>query len=490
MWAQWAEGAVPEQVDDFEDVYGPGYWGADTDTPSDIERYAEAPVDLLPPLHTQQEWRWDAGFSPEQLVGWQQAEAVAGIKSPSKRARARTAEAALDIQKTVNGYLASKTFRGCIAGFVFGTGTSGTGYYRDLVVGSQPAASSKVTLTLDTLLPLMTCTPELLACNASEGLAPLLPSRRRARRARERNGKRIVRANRNKRAAASFEGEGKPQPSCPQTGLMCERWWPSLGLWAIDSANGNSWKSLAKHVLERSQADIVVGQETKAFTERETSKAVTEARRLGWNPTLTKAHRTGCDMGSGGGAILARKGTGISPVQSSCIPEEYQHRISISWINAILKGGIHGMNIYLRHSEGLSPANMLLLAHAAAALGALLGPWFVGGDWNMSPQELAQSQWLRIVNGVIFATELVTCNESTYDYFVVHRSIAHAVVGAQRIQDGGLNPHWVTRLLMRGDARRLAVRKLVRAEKVPGFLPMGPVLPPPSYKGVVEDAQA
>ena len=89
--------------------------------------------------------------------------------------------------------------------------------------------------------------------------------------------------------------------------------------------------------------------------------------------------------------------------------------------------------------------------------------------------------WPLMVGGVIFATELPTCNDSTYDFFVVHRSIAHAVVGVQRIEDGGLNPHSVTRLLIRGDARRLAVRKLVRPAKVSGFLPQGPALREPSY---------
>ena len=82
--------------------------------------------------------------------------------------------------------------------------------------------------------------------------------------------------------------------------------------------------------------------------------------------------------------------------------------------------------------------------------------------------------------GVIFATSLPTCNESTYDFFVVHRSLAHAIFGVQRVEDGGCTPHWQSRLLIRGDARRLAVRKLVKPTKVAASLPFGPQHPPPS----------
>ena len=51
-----------------------------------------------------------------------------------------------------------------------------------------------------------------------------------------------------------------------------------------------------------------------------------------------------------------------------------------------------------------------------------------------------------------------------------------------------MNPHWPSRLLIRGDARRHAVRKLVKPAKVQARLPQGPQLPPPSYQEVVDKA--
>ena len=91
------------------------------------------------------------------------------------------------------------------------------------------------------------------------------------------------------------------------------------------------------------------------------------------------------------------------------------------------------MSIYLCESEGLSSENMSILEAAAVALGTATGPWIVGGDWNMPPQLLLQSGWLEIVQGVIVAPDPPTCNDSVYDYFVVHWSLAHAVAGVQQV---------------------------------------------------------
>ena len=104
-------------------------------------------------------------------------------------------------------------------------------------------------------------------------------------------------------------------------------------------------------------------------------------------------------MGSGGGAILARAGTGVQAILSAAIPEDARHRLAITWVDGMLKGGIHMLNVYLRHSEGLSEADMLLLEQAACALGSIRGPWIACSDWNFTPQVLAESGWLKIGGG-------------------------------------------------------------------------------------------
>ena len=92
-------------------------------------------------------------------------------------------------------------------------------------------------------------------------------------------------------------------------------------------------------------------------------------------------------------------------------------------------------------------------------LATFKSPWVVEGDFNVTPQELEGSGWLRMVGGVLCAPVLPTCNDHTYDFFIVHRSLAHAVVGAERLDDVGVHPHRASRLLLRGDARRCMTRQ-------------------------------
>ena len=132
----------------------------------------------------------------------------------------------------------------------------------------------------------------------------------------------------------------------------------------------------------------------------------------------------------------------------------------------------------------MSQTNMLVLEELAKALNALGGPWIVGGDWNMTPSTLSTSKWPSMVGGKVVATSLHTCHNSTYDFFVVHHSLVHAIHGVQRIEDGGLNPHWPSRLLLRGDAKRHMVRKLITPEKIDAVLPHGPQKLPPAYDEV------
>ena len=91
---------------------------------------------------------------------------------------------------------------------------------------------------------------------------------------------------------------------------------------------------------------------------------------------------------------------------------------------------------------------------------------------------------------VFCVVKKTTCNNEVYDYFVVSKTIRHAIKGIQRIKDSGLQPHFPVRLFIQGNARRLATRKLVKAPKVSGALPRGPPGKPGDYKQVITDARA
>ena len=78
------------------------------------------------------------------------------------------------------------------------------------------------------------------------------------------------------------------------------------------------------------------------------------------------------------------------------------------------------------------------------------------------------SGFLAIVGGLLIAPSNPTCNDNTYDYYVISKTLNRAVVGVQRVDGIGMNPHRPACLLLRGGARRFAVRPA----RVPAKLPM------------------
>ena len=124
-----------------------------------------------------------------------------------------------------------------------------------------------------------------------------------------------------------------PHTSCIEplgTIVNDNRWWIPKGLWAIETSNGNSWDSLKQAMLGRSSADVILAQETKLFSDSALLSAQRQARSLGWNPTLSIAPRTAMYHGSGGNAILTRKGIGITPVADTVIRADLRHRLQAS----------------------------------------------------------------------------------------------------------------------------------------------------------------
>ena len=94
------------------------------------------------------------------------------------------------------------------------------------------------------------------------------------------------------------------------------------------------------------------------------------------------------------------------------------------------------------------------------------GPWVIAADWNCTPQEIAETAWIKQVQGVIVAPTQTTCNDRTIDFFVVSKRIAHAVYAIYRLEDSNVSPHYGVRMLLRSDARRHRQRVLVKPPKV------------------------
>ncbi len=467
-------------------------------TPMELEGHGDldelrlgtiAPVnDELPAIGCPM-WPGDVGIPSDHLEDWTIIERALRLTTAHstndgesrawwKRPRSNADKvAALTLADIKDDFHHSKAFIGERSGFTFKTGQFGIGYYRE---AAAHAAASKTTIVLDDLVPHTRSTPSLLSYEADRA-TPF--RRRRARRARHPNGKRKAFPTRASKAnMLPPVGQLLVGPS----GEVGDRSWKEQGLWAIDCANGNSWQTLETCMVLRSKADILLAQETKIFEDDRLVGASLSARAAGWNPTFTPALRTAASKGSGGGAVLVRKGSGIKGNSIEAIKTQFQHRMCVSWIDAVFKGGVHCISIWLKDSEGMSATNKAILEELAVVIGGLKGPWVVGGDWNLTPDILMASNWPAMVGGRVRATTLATCHSSVYDFFVIDKSIDFAVAGVQRLSDGAMYPHWASRLLLRGDSKRYAVRRLIKAKRIDGVLPCGPGNAPPSYQHIIE----
>ena len=123
------------------------------------------------------------------------------------------------------------------------------------------------------------------------------------------------------------------------------------------------------------------------------------------------------------------------------------------------------------------------------SLGQLTGPWIVGGDCSISPEDLIATRWYDVVGGVVFTPTTRTCttamSESRYDSFVVRRAIAHAVVAVQRIEDGGSDP---LELGCRGMQERCESESLPGL-RFPGIIPNRPQQAAPDYSEIIQLAE-
>ena len=418
-------------------------------------------------------WDWNLDWAQRSI--WEGAEAVGNCSFSRRhtldgnqrklRRQAKLSDGAL--QPPCGEFTAATAHRGSFDNYTFKAGDKGVGYYAE--ARAAPAAVDGTSSPSDDL-PSTT----LPAVEESEG------GRRRTRRARNKQGKRLKKNTRLLRLAAAVCG-----PVFAATGLLGDTWWREAGLWALDSSNANCYDTACNNILSKSAADLLLLQETRLKTAESIEAAKRRARKAGWNAHLTEAKTTEAGKGSGGCGVLARKGTGVAPADSDLVAEDVKHRISAAFVNAVVPGGFHVISVYLKDSDGLSEYNLRVLQEAAALALTLGGPWVMAGDWNVGPDQLQEANWLKVAKGKVFATELSTCNNATYDYCVVSNCLCHAVAGVQRLDDAHTQPHFPVRLLLRGDARRHAIRKLTRAPKVPATLPQGPPPKPPTYASVL-----
>ena len=205
-----------------------------------------------------------------------------------------------------------------------------------------------------------------------------------------------------------------------------------------------------------------------------------QAKSAGW-----KLQGSEADMGEKGkpraGTCIATRshiGLGLaSGITIDLSPAGSEGRLAAAWAEGIIDGGIMAISVYLWHTEGLSARNLSILNAAGEAVAKHGGPWLLGGDFNMEPQELAvASRWLSKIGGVIRAPETATCinGNRTLDYVVIGIRIAgavHSITIDLTFEEA--SPHYAVVIRMKCSASKAMIKKLVKPKAFPPDRPIG-----------------
>ena len=100
----------------------------------------------------------------------------------------------------------------------------------------------------------------------------------------------------------------------------------------------------------------------------------------GWQVQGAQAVPGEGGRGTAGTCVAARVHLGLTraaglPFDAS--PGGSEGRVSVTWVDGIMRGGVAVISVYLWHTEGLSPRNMAILKAAGEAAAHFGGPWIM-----------------------------------------------------------------------------------------------------------------
>ena len=228
----------------------------------------------------------------------------------------------------------------------------------------------------------------------------------------------------------------------------------AAGLWAVDTINPNVWAGVRKY-FDITAADIVIAQEARVRGEA-IEQAEQSAKLSKWNCSLQACHVTEKEGESAGAAVCCRAHIGMTAGPADCSKVQAAHpgRVHVRKVGAVCKGGVHIISLYCYDKFPINgKTNLSLLHHVAAITRKLVGPWILAADFNCTPALLEATGFLKLAGGQMHAPEAPTCNGKVYNFFVVSRSLSHAVLGVHTIGDALCSPHSPARLLLRAKPR-------------------------------------
>ncbi len=287
-------------------------------------------------------------------------------------------------------FIPTSAFHGALAGWVFKSGTAGLGYYREegtLVIRLEGLCAPPPPPRVISICDALDVRARQLQPIRDGGTVErrLYTLDRRARAAVDgavprRRPRAVPRRRRRGRRGRSAIPAGDGQPSVVADFRADDAWHRKLGLWAIETANPNSWDT-ARRYVEMSAADVLMIQELKLRDGDPTLAAQRAAAGMGWQLSAESCDVTDLGYASAGVGIAVRSHMGMSLPPVPMLHPSLKHRVHVRWVGSICKGGVFMATAYLWNGEGLSERNLDILQAVATVLASCGSIWLLAADF-------------------------------------------------------------------------------------------------------------
>ncbi len=213
--------------------------------------------------------------------------------------------------------------------------------------------------------------------------------------------------------------------------------------------------------------------------DQESCDRITDKMRdKGWDVVAKEAYVKNTGRG-GGVAVMVSERAGVRPIK--LIENIYGAELDIlhgrfvcgitSDLGGIVVATCYGMS-------GLSVAEQLRLWKAVAVQLRCLGlPFVIGGDWQITPQQMSETGFQGILGASIVApsepTNLVTMR--TIDFFVVSSCLVPMIEGVEVLKGLRFSPHAPVELRLKGCRSLGLMRRIVQPKPLEVHKPIGPM---------------
>ena len=263
-----------------------------------------------------------------------------------------------------------------------------------------------------------------------------------------------------------------------------------------ETCNSTSW-SAAKAFLETTGAHVVCLQEHR-LPQEEVAEASAWAIRAGWKSVWSaavqgEAFERNRNATSGGVALFCRKWLGMTAAdQDDKRRKDWPFELwpgRLVAAKVLVPGGrpIIMYSSYLVCGEELGPKNRAILEVLGKHIDRHRYEWAAGGDYNLTPEKLALSEFCKKARAVIRATKEPTCmnaSPATLDFFLLSAGLPQAPSAVTSARCEGIRPHRVVQLEFEKPLQQVKVRRLRVAKAQKGEQPYGPRVPPQNWAEV------